>query len=111
MTISNPPPEQTDGDAEWSMVPDESYNMHLVHTRSAMTEPVPFFNADIGVLFELYTPQNPREAQLLTVGDVQALLATNFDPRRRTRIGVHGWNTDGALTGRFQNGKRAILGS
>lgn len=105
MTFNNPPPEQADGDAEWTMVPDEAYNLHLVHTRSAMTEPVPFFNADDGVLFELYTPENPREAQLLTIGDLERLRASNFDARRRTRIGVHGWNTDGGLTGTFQTGE------
>lgn len=91
------------------MVPDVSGNMRMVNTFSAMHDPVPFFNAEIGVIFELYTPENPLEAQYLTVGDLPALLASNFNPGRRTRIGVHGWNTDGSLTGRFQEGESPQL--
>lgn len=87
------------------MVPDQSGNMRMVHSFFAMNEPVPFFNANISVIFELYTPENPRVAQILTVDDLPSLLASNFNPRRRTRIGVHGWNTDGSLTGTFQTGK------
>lgn len=101
--MENPPPEQID-DPEWTMIPDENGNMHMVNTFSAMNEPVPFFNAHVGVIFELYTLRNPVEMQVLHTGNVAELANSYFNGSRPTRIVVHGWNSRGGVTTTFQKG-------
>lgn len=103
MIVENPPPEQID-DPEWSWIPDEDGQLHKVNTLSANNEPVPFFNAEIGVIFELYTQRNPIEMQTIRTGDVESLAASYFDPSRPTRIVIHGWNSKGSVTQTFQRG-------
>lgn len=78
--------------------------MYLVNTVSANTEPVPFFNAEIGVVFELYTPRNPVEMHIIRTGDVESLAGSYFDPSRPTRFVIHGWNSRGSLTDTFREG-------
>lgn len=96
LNIPNPPPEQVE--ADWTMVPDEDGHMHLVNVQSALNEPQPSFNVNIGVIFELYTLKNPNTPQLLRLNDVGSLANSNFDPNRPTRFVVHGWNSKGDLT-------------
>lgn len=103
LTVPNPPPEQVD--AEWTLIPDEEGNLHLVNVQSALNEPQPFFNVQLGVIFELYTPQNPRDVEILRTNDVTSLANSYFDPSRPTRFVVHGWNSKGDLTRSFQRGK------
>lgn len=86
------------------MIPDENGNMHMVNTFSAMNEPVPFFNAHVGVIFELYTLRNPVEMQVLHTGNVAELANSYFNGSRPTRIVVHGWNSRGGVTTTFQKG-------
>jgi len=97
--IPNPPPEQTD--PEWTLIPDEDNNLHLVNVYSALNEPQPRFNVDSGVIFELYTLNNPHDPQYLRIDDIAALASSDFDPSRPTRIVSHGWNSKGDLTHSF----------
>lgn len=97
--IPNPPPEQLD--PEWTLIPDEDNNLHLVNVISALNEPQPRFNVEIGVIFELYTRDNPHDAQILRVGDVASLASSYFNPGRPTRFVSHGWNSKGDLTDSF----------
>lgn len=102
MSFENPPPEQLD-DQEWSMIPDEDGNLYMVNTAEALSEPQQPFVAHTGVIFELYTLDNPTNAQILHTGNAQELAASNFNPARPTRFVVHGWNSRGGLTTIFQN--------
>lgn len=97
--IRNPPLEQID--TEWTFIPDEDGNLHLVNVISALNEPQPRFNVEIGVIFELYTPDNPNDAQILRPDDLASLASSYFDPSRPTRIVSHGWNSKGDLTHSF----------
>lgn len=101
--VENPPTEHVDN-PEWTMIPDEAGQLHMVNTFSAMTEPVPLFNAEIGVIFELYTLRNPTEMHQLQTGNVDGLASSYFDPSRPTRIVIHGWNSQGSVTTTFQKG-------
>lgn len=60
--------------------------MHLVNTVSAFNEPIPFFNAEIGVIYELYTPQNPVEVQILRTGDLHRWLDQILTPAGRLAL-------------------------
>lgn len=102
--VENPPPEQIDN-PEWTMIPDESGQMHMVNTFSAMNAPIEPFNLHTGVIFELYTLRNPTEAQILHTGNLAELADSYFDPSRPTRFIVHGWNTNGGVTTSFQKGE------
>lgn len=82
--IPNPPPEQID--SEWTLIPDEDNNLHLINVISALNEPQPRFNVEIGVIFELYTRDNPDDPQILRPNDLAALASSYFDPSRPTRI-------------------------
>lgn len=90
------------------MIPDDQGKLYLINVRSAMIEPQPFFNVQTGVLFELYTPQNPTNAQFLRINDVELLANSYFDPSRPTRIVIHGFNSKGGLTDAFQRGNICI---
>lgn len=46
------------------------------------------------ILYFLYTPQNPETPQQLEVGNGDLLRKSNFDPKRPTRVVVHGWTGD-----------------
>lgn len=41
--------------------------------------------------YDLYTPLNPDERQVLRTGDVRALRISNFNPKWPVRISIHGW--------------------
>lgn len=86
------------------MIPDDQGKLYLINVQSAMIEPQPFFNVQTGVLFELYTLQNPRNAQFLRINDVESLANSYFDASRPTRIVIHGFNSKGDLTTAFQTG-------
>lgn len=105
LTIENPPPEQED--PEWTLIPDEDNNLHLVNVISALNEPQPRFNVEIGVIFELYTKDNPHDAQILRPDDLASLASSYFNASRPTRFVSHGWNSKGDLTHSFS---RAYFG-
>lgn len=100
--IENPPPEQTD--PEWTLIPDDEDNLHLVNVISALNEPQPRFNVEFGVIFELYTRNNPHDPQILRPDDLASLASSYFNPSHPTRIVSHGWNSKGDLTNSFSRG-------
>lgn len=102
LVVPNPPPEQID--AEWVLIPDEEDKLHLVNVVSALNEPQPMFNPELGVIFELYTYRNPHRPQILRPDDVALLAHSYFNPNRPTRFVSHGWNSKGDLTTSFSNG-------
>lgn len=60
-----------------------------------------FFSAERDVIFELFTPKNPTEPQILKINDVKSVKNSNFDKKLVTRILIHGWLSDGQLTSDF----------
>nr|QJE50405.1 pancreatic lipase-related protein [Diaphanosoma celebensis] len=46
------------------------------------------------IFFELYTRKNPYDAQVLKLGDVDALRNSSFDPTLPVKLFAHGWNAD-----------------
>lgn len=102
LEVPNPPPEQVD--AEWVMIPDEDGNLHLVNVISALNEPQPMFHVESGVIFELYTKNNPHHPHILRSDDVASMANSNFDPNIPTRFVAHGWNSKGDLTNSFCRG-------
>lgn len=49
------------------------------------------FDASRDVQFELYTPKNPNQPQLLTLDNYTTVAQSNFNWRYNTRILIHGW--------------------
>ncbi|KAK3921939.1 Pancreatic triacylglycerol lipase, partial [Frankliniella fusca] len=47
-----------------------------------------------GIRFELYTIQNPEEPELMDIYSSEIPETTLFDPRRPTKVAVHGWQSN-----------------
>lgn len=43
------------------------------------------------IVYHFYSPQNPLYSQIVEVNNVQSLRMSNFDPKRPTKLVVHGW--------------------
>lgn len=95
-----PPPAKVD-DRAANCVQDELGYLHEVDVDKVMNEPLPYFSLHQGVMFELFTPKNPKEPQLIQFGNATSLKATNFNKRLPTRIVIHGWYSEGVLTPQF----------
>lgn len=53
------------------------------------------------IRFELYTPKNPKQAQILQLNNQTSLKQSNFNPQNPTRVLLHGWKGNGLLGKRF----------
>lgn len=51
----------------------------------------PYFLAARDVSFDLYTPKNPTEPQILKMNDFTSVKNSNFDRKLPTRMLIHGW--------------------
>lgn len=49
------------------------------------------FDVETDVRFELYTSQNPKQPQMLTLGNYTTVKKSHFNWRHPTRILIHGW--------------------
>ena len=54
----------------------------------------PLTPAEVNTRFFLFTQSNLIVSQELIVDDNAGLLASNFDPFKKTKFSVHGWNSD-----------------
>ncbi|XP_060807315.1 pancreatic lipase-related protein 2 [Amyelois transitella] len=50
------------------------------------------YNADVDTQYHLFTRRNPTVSQPLLNGNADILVASNYDPRLRTVVSIHGWN-------------------
>lgn len=57
----------------------------------------PNFSVEEGVFFELFTQNNPTEADILQLNNYSSIQQSNFDAKKPTRMFIHGWNSDGSL--------------
>lgn len=114
LSVPNPPSNSVEGDdSDYTWVKDAQGNISRVHNDEAPKEPTPFFSAKDDVRFELFTPNNPTEPNLLVPDNSTTVKNSNFNPKLPTRILVHGWNSQGLLTPRFAeaylvNGKHEV---
>lgn len=72
------------------------YDKENGYKRIALTdiqndEIVPYFNVEQDIRFELFTPKNPAEAQLLKLDNYTTVKSSNFIWWYPTRILIHGW--------------------
>ncbi|XP_073966205.1 lipase member H-A-like [Choristoneura fumiferana] len=51
------------------------------------------YNADSQNIYHLFTRLNPTVSQPMLLGNTGLLGLTNYDPRRRTIVLIHGWNS------------------
>lgn len=58
--------------------------------RSLFNRPMHVSQASL-LQYDLYTPLNPQQRQLLRPGDVNKLKRSNFNPKWPVRITIHGW--------------------
>lgn len=97
--IANPPPRGNAGNIV--LVPNTNGTLDEVNINEENKKPFPYFPIHTAVRFELYTPDNPKQPQLLSHSNETTLHSSNFDPNRPTRILIHGWMSMGLLTPRF----------
>lgn len=57
----------------------------------------PSFDVRFNVFFRLYTRENPKEPQDISVWDLETIRKSHFKASRATRFCVHGWNNRGLL--------------
>lgn len=57
-----------------------------------------FFDAERDTIFQLYTPKNPSNYQVIKINDQVSLAASNFDPSIPTRFLIHGSYEDGVVS-------------
>ncbi|CAD7079340.1 unnamed protein product [Hermetia illucens] len=79
---------------EWTVIPDENYNMHLVNMKDVEFELELAQRADFAVKFYLYTKSNPKTSQELVTGDEESVKRSHFNKDHPTRILSHGWRGD-----------------
>lgn len=100
--VENPPADDLEG--EFALIPDANGRPQRVNVDDAMSQVIPFFNVERGVVFELYTPSNPEEPDILVLNDVISINRSHFDPNMPTRLVIHGWLSRGTLTSQFTDG-------
>lgn len=96
------PPSVTKIDkANVTLIQDELGYFHEVDIEKVINEPTPDFIPHKDVHFELFTPKNPKEAQIIQSQNASELKSTNFNKNLPTRLMIHGWYSQGVLTSQF----------
>lgn len=104
-TIPDEYPPADENEGEWAVIPDENDQFYRIKVEDAMKQPVPFFNVNNDVKFDLYTLLNPKVPQIINLHNVSSIKQSNFNPNLPTRIVIHGWYTKGALARIFTDGE------
>mgnify|MGYP002655352987 CR=1 FL=1 len=65
--------------------------MHMIDMKAYDTEINPNFNAEVDIVFLLYTRNNPTVGQRIFFNDLGSVQNSNFNPNHPTRFTVHGW--------------------
>lgn len=72
-------------------------------------KPRQLIQVDKDVRFDLYTPKNPTEHQILQINDADSITQSNYNPEFPTRIFIHGFQSKGELKSIFTDGKRFLI--
>lgn len=80
-------------DSDFTVIYDEQngYKVIPLNEMPQADEIISAFDAARDVQFELYTPKNPNQLQLLTLDNLTTLEQSQFNWRYNTRILIHGW--------------------
>lgn len=100
LSVLTPPPEIED-DSNFTIVRTGSGEYQRVALEDVQNDTSSDFVVERDVRFELFTPKNPTEPQLLTLDDYTSVKSSNFNWWYPTRILIHGWYSEGLLTPRF----------
>lgn len=83
---------EDEDDSDFTIVYDEKDGYRTIPLSEMQAdEVIPAFDAARDVRFELYTPKNPVQPQLLTLGNYTTVKQSNFNWLHSTRILIHGW--------------------
>lgn len=82
-------------------VQDCKGHMYKVDINEVKNVSSPDFSVENDVFFELYTPENPTEPQILTLNNFDAIFESHFVRSRKTKMFIHGWNSEGAHWPKF----------
>lgn len=92
LSISVPIPPPSDDKSDYTIVYDSQDGFKKIALGDLQgDEIVPYFDVDQDVRFELYTPKNPKEPQMLTLNNYTTVKQSNFNWWHQTRILIHGW--------------------
>lgn len=80
------------------------YNRRVNNINSISTQSESFINIENDVRFDLYTLNNPSEAQILVTNDTNFITASNYNPKNPTRIFIHGYRSAVRLTSALKKG-------
>lgn len=104
--VREPPPPASDY-VNHDYVRDESGHIHMQDPEFdkinlvGQFKPDPLFSVESDVQFQLFTPLNPTESQILQLNNLSSVQNSNFNINNPTRVLIHGWNSEGLLTPRF----------
>lgn len=86
------PPHSDDDASDYTLVYDKQNGLKKVPLSDIQADEVsPYFDVEQDVRFELFTPSNPTQAQLLTLNNYTTVKQSNFNWWYPTRILIHGW--------------------
>lgn len=92
MEVLVPIPPPTEDESDFTIVYDKESGFRKVPLSEIQGEEVvPAFDVEKDVRFELFTPKNPNEPQLLTLDNHTTVEGSNYNRLYPTRILIHGW--------------------
>ncbi|XP_031624118.1 pancreatic triacylglycerol lipase-like [Contarinia nasturtii] len=99
--VSIPPPSKQLIDPNMLTYAKDVFKTQAKNDESTENKTCTSFLAERDVIFELFTPKNPTEPQILKLNDVSTAKASNFIRKFPTRMLIHGWQCRGQLTKKF----------
>lgn len=84
--------------ANWKLIPDADYKLHLIDINAVDNEIVPRFVGFDDIVFRLFTRSNPTTPQLIRILNDAELQSSFFNFVHQTRFHIHGWGQGGENT-------------
>ena len=83
---------EAEDDSDFTIVYDKEDGYRTIPLSEIQAdEIIPAFDAARDVRYELFTPKNPNQPQLLTLGNCTTVQQSHFNWLYPTRILIHGW--------------------
>lgn len=98
------PLNRTDGsepvvkEANWKLIPDADYKLHLIDINAIDDEIGPRFVGLTDIIFRLFTRSNPITPQPIQILNDAQLQNSFFNSAHQTRLHIHGWTQGGPDT-------------
>lgn len=84
--------------ADWRLIPDSDYNLHLVDIHADNLDIEPMFVGERDMVFRLFTRSNPITPQAIQIRNDAQLQSSFFNSAHQTRFHIHGWTQGGPDT-------------